>query len=166
MARKKKDLYPIEGEAWSQLSTPWVQQATDISEKTGANFETARDHVILEYLLRSGDVRPLAGLMQSGEAPGPKVLKCLAAMLEHPAPGDERVSLPYILQAKGKGGRKVKSGELPWRDHLLSKTMEQKMAEGVKYALAPDDIAAELDGIIDRETIRDAYDLRHPKTEG
>ena len=40
------------------------------------------------------------------------------------------------------------------------------MAEGVKYALAPDDIAAELDGIIDRETIRDAYDLRHPKTEG
>ena len=51
MARKKKHPYPLEGDAWGQLSTPWDQQATDISEKTGVNFETARDYVILGYLV-------------------------------------------------------------------------------------------------------------------
>jgi len=166
MARKKKHPYPIEGDPWGQLSTPWVQQATDISEKTGEKFETARDYVILEYLVNSGDVRPLAGLMQMGEAPGPKVLRYMAAMLGHPAEIDSQTTLPYILRPRGQGGRKTKDGELPWRDHLLSKTMEQQMAEGTKYAYAPDDISKELDGIINRETIRDAYDYRHPKAKG
>ena len=55
---------------------------------------------------------------------------------------------------------------LPWRDELLSKMMVQKMAAGAKYAYAPDDIARELDGEIDRETIRKAYDFRHPKPKG
>ena len=166
MARKKKHPYPIEGEPWSQLSTPWVQEATYISEDTGKPFDTARDYVILRYLVTAGDIRPLAGLMQSGEAPGPKVLKYLAAMMGPSSAIDHHVALPYILKVKGQGGKKVTDGELPWRDGLLSKLMEQKIAEGAKYADASGDIAAELDNIIDQETIRKAYDRHHPKEKG
>jgi len=138
MASKKKHPHPIVGEAWSQLSTPWVQQATDQSEKTGALFETARDHVILDYLINSGDVRPLAGLFQAGQSPGSEVLQYVAAMMGFPPESDLEITTPYIMKVRGQGGRKVKSGEIPWRDELLSKMMEQKIAADKKYAYAPD----------------------------
>ena len=166
MANKKKHPHPIVGEAWSQLSTPWVQQATDLSEKKDTLFETARDYVILDYLINFGDIRPLADLLQAGQSPGSEVLRYLAAMMGFPPESDREIPIPYIMKVSGQGGRKVKSGEMPWRDELLSKMMVQKMAAGAKYAYAPDDIARELDGEIDRETIRKAYDFRHPKPKG
>jgi hypothetical protein len=105
-------------------------------------------------------------LLQTGDAPGPQVLKYVAAMIGLPHENKLNMSLPYKLVVKGQDGRKAKDGELLWRDELLSSKMEAKMAEGERYKNVPDDIANELDGLIGRETIRKAYDGRHKKPKG
>jgi hypothetical protein len=166
MARKPKHPFPLEGEPWGRTDRPWGQQASDLSNRTEVPFNLARDYVILTYLLTAGDTRPLIDLLQTGDAPGPQVLKYVAAMIGLPHENKLNMSLPYKLVVKGQDGRKAKDGELLWRDELLSSKMEAKMAEGERYKNVPDDIANELDGLIGRETIRKAYDGRHKKPKG
>jgi hypothetical protein len=160
MARKKKELFPIEGHPWDKQGTPWGQEADYYSRKTGDPFERCRDFVILLYLY-DGDPRPLTALLSTGEPPGPAVLRYVAAMLAAPS-HDQRPKVPFELIVKGRNGRKPKDRELKWRDVLVSKLVEDEMALGKKYehAAAPD-VAASLG--LGVQTVRDAYDKFHPR---
>jgi len=83
----KKDDYVVQGNPWSLRDTPWGQEAEHASRELGRHINTCRDAVIVHYL-SAGDTRPLAALLTLGEAPGPKLLKYLASMLQ-PADGTE-----------------------------------------------------------------------------
>jgi hypothetical protein len=160
MARKKKELFPIEGYPWDKESTPWGQEADFLSNQSSEPFELCRDFIILSYL-EYGDSRPLAALIMIGEAPGPAVLRYMAGMMG--APSDvKHLDLPFELSLKGRNGRKPKDRELEWRNFLLSRNVEKEMASGKKYEHAAVPDIASLTGL-GEQTVRDAYDKYHPK---
>jgi len=165
VARKKnEDRFPIDGQLWDIESTPWGQEAEYRREQSAEAepFSYWRDHVILSYL-DWGDVRPLVAFIMTGEAPGPAVLRYIAAMLGEPT-HDSHLDLPFKLTIKGRDGAKARDRELEWRDFLLSKNVEKEMVEGKKYEhAAVPDIAA-LSGL-DKSTVRKAYDKHHPKNK-
>ncbi len=131
---------------------------------TGETIEYCRDFVVLRYLL-DGDTRPLAALLASGRAPGPAVLRYLSAMLQ-PADGTED-KVPFRLNVKDRLQRKGArhDPEIMWRDFLLSKNVEREMNERGKYEWhAIPNVASMLPNAKKAyQTVRDAYDKRHPK---
>ena len=130
----------------------------------GKTIEYCQDHVILRYLL-DGNTRPLAALLASGRAPSPGVLRYLSAMLQ-PADGTED-KVPYRLNVKDRLQRKGRrrDPEKLWRNFLLSKNVERVMEEGGKYEWhAIPEVASMLPNADKAyQTVRDAYDERHPK---
>lgn len=160
MARKKKEMYPVDGHPWDRDGTPWGHQASYFSQETGEPFEKCRDIVITDYL-HNGDIRPLAALFVTGEAPGPAVLTYIAGMMGAPL-GEKLKDLPFELRIKGRNGNKPKDRELLWRDFSISRDVENEMASGKKYALAAvPDVAAKWE--VGEQTVRDAYDKYHPR---
>ncbi len=160
MARKKKELFPVQGHPWDKESTPWGQEADFLSRRSGNPFAICRDFIILIYL-SYGDAKPLAALFMTGEAPGPAVLRYVAGMMGAPT-YNKHLDLPFEMFLKGRNGRKWKDRELVWRDFLLNKKVEKEMAGGKKYEhAAVPDIAA-LSGL-GEQTVRDAYDKYHPR---
>jgi hypothetical protein len=159
-----KEEYEIPGHSWHPTDTPWGSEADYYHRMTDETSEYCRDFVILRYLM-DGDTRPLAALMMLGRAPGPAVLRHLAAML-HPAEGSE-VKIPISLVRKRRNG---KAGPYPnpenkWRDTLLAEHMEMLIAKGAKYEFeAVPEVANMLPNPLTAEqTVRDAYDLRNPR---
>ncbi len=160
MARKKKELFPIEGPPWDKKNTPWGQEADFYSQQSGDSFAKCRDFVILSYL-QYGDPRPLVALFMTGKAPGPAVLRYVAGMMGHPTHNKLR-NLPFEMFLKGRNGKKPKDRELVWRDFLLNKNVEKEMALDKKYEHAAVPDVAELSGL-GKQTVRDAYDKYHPR---
>jgi hypothetical protein len=161
-ATSKKD-HQIQGDPWDSLDTGWGSEADYFHRMTGESVEYCKDCVILRYLM-AGDTRPLAALMMSGRAPGPAVLKHVSAMLQ-PADGTEN-EVPFRLNVKSrlkqKGRRR--DPEKSWRDLLISKNVERILEEGGKYEWhAIPEVAAMLPNAGKaHQTVRDAYDERHP----
>ncbi len=160
MARKKKELHKIEGDPWSLADTPWGQEAHHFSRESGEPFEKCRDLVILQYL-SDGDTRPLLALIRTGQAPGPGVLRYVAAMMGE-VRHNKLENLPFRLEVKGNDGNKPRDGELRWRDYLLNKNVECEMEEGGKYEHHAIPNIASLSGL-GKQTVRDAYDKFHPR---
>ena len=84
MARKPKELHPIEGDPWDKESTVWGHEADWRSKEKGGSFEIWRDIVIIDYL-QAGDLRPLIAPLVTGNAPGPAVLRYVAGMMGAPS---------------------------------------------------------------------------------
>ena len=160
----KKHKYEVQGDLFHPTDTAWGSEADYFHRMTGETIEYCRDFVVLRYLL-DGDTRPLAALLASGRAPGPAVLRYLSAMLQ-PADGTED-KVPFRLNVKDrlqqKGARH--DPEIMWRDFLLSKNVEREMNEGGKYEWhAIPNVASMLPNAEKAyQTVRDAYDKRHPK---
>jgi hypothetical protein len=92
-------------------------------------------------------------------------LRHLADML-HPAEGSED-KFPISLVRKRRNG---KAGPFPnpenkWRDTLLAKQVEKRLAKGDKYEFEAIRKVAEMlpNPLTAKQTVRDAYDLRNPR---
>ena len=169
MKKQKKHKDDVQGHPWSLKDTPWGQEAEHANKTHGWPINSCRDAVILHYLI-AGDTRPLAALLTLGRAPGPAVLRYLSAMLQ-PADGTED-KVPFRLNVKDRLGRKGRrrDPEIAWRNFLLSENVERKMEEGEKYEFGAIPYVASMLSGDDKtggdkyeQTVRDAYDERHPK---
>ncbi len=169
MKKQKKHEYVVQGHPWSLEDTPWGQEAVYVHRTRGSPLSACRDAVILRYLI-AGDTRPLAALLTLGVAPHPIVLRHLSAMLQ-PSDGTED-KVPFRLNVKDRLGRKGRrhDPEIGWRNFLLSENVERKMEEREKYEFGAIPYVASLlsgddetHGKQYEQTVRDAYDERHPK---
>lgn len=152
MARKKKETYAVEGPLWDIEGTPWGAEAAYRAEDEGVPLEEARDAVILRYLNRCGDTRPLQALLALGICPGPNVLQFLSAMLAAEPSG----ALRYRLKAHGIAGEKVRDGEILWRNFIIARRVKEMIDTGDKYDVAIREVADEMG--LSLETIREIYD--------
>ncbi len=160
----KKHKYEVQGDLWHPTDTAWGSEADYFHRMTGKTVEYCQDFVILRYLF-AGDTRPLAALLASGCAPGPAVLRHLSAMLQ-PADGTED-KVPFRLNVQDRLQRRGPrhDPEITWRNFLLSKNVEREMDEEGKYEWhAIPNVASMLPNAEKAyQTVRDAYDKRHPK---
>lgn len=160
MARKKRELHSLDCPPWDKTGTPWGQEAETYRQGSNEPYEKCRDFVIMNYL-HNGDVRPLADLLQTGSAPGPAVLRYIAAMLEAPS-SEHHLGLPFNLLIKGKDGNRARERDIVWRDKLLSDHVEKKMGDKTGlYDAATLEVATEYNLSVD--TVRKAYDKRNKK---
>ena len=127
-----KEGYEITGHPWHPRDTPWGSEADYYHRMTDETLEYCRDAVILRYLM-DGDTRPLAALMMLGRAPGPAVLRYLAAMLQ-PTEGSEAEN-PISLVRKRRNGEAgpYPNPELKWLGKLLSEQVKMQIAQGKNY---------------------------------
>jgi hypothetical protein len=157
MAGKKRILHDLDCGPWDPAGTPWGQEATSYCQESREPFDECRDIVILDYL-QNGDTRPLVDLLRTGKAPGPAVLRFMAAMFGEPT-HKLHESLSFELLIKGKNGNRVRQRDYVWRDKLLSDSVEKIMNgdRGV-YESAIMTVAKKYDLSVD--TVRNAYDER------
>jgi hypothetical protein len=65
------------------IDTPWRLSARELAEIRGWDFFRAYDHVVVNYLLSAGDVRPLLDLiLRLRRAPGNRATEYIGAMID------------------------------------------------------------------------------------
>ena len=147
----------------ANLGTAWDIEVDILMSKFGASLQTARDFVILQWLI-GGDTRPYSAFVVREHLPAPQVVVYLAWML-NPREGTEK-NIPYRLEIgqRGKRGR-PHNLEVRVRNKLIYEQMKILMSANVSYDSALDHIDDFFPGQ-QRETIEKAYKQECLKRRG
>ncbi len=135
-------------------SNPWDIHVDLLERLDGADTQTARDWVILEWLTQ-GDTRAFSYFVFHGHQPGKEVIGTIALMMNR-IEGRPSV-VPYALVSKSLGtkGRRP-NPETKVRDKIICMNVERKISEGSTYNAAIDEVT-DLLGTEQRDTVEKAY---------